>query len=196
MAARALSSSSSSFGEEEHAYPRPSAEKPSSRDTGGSGVASSDEIGENGVLVKRAPAAPKMKRDAESPPPKKNMRKAADAAEEDATSAADSDAETTAPADEATSLDGATPPPSPQEEEAGTHLKEKSDRYPHVWQMVLALEKEYSFPLKKAFLKLTEARAAKLNAKVKNLCLKEVRTQLRRTEMDRAVVTALMELIQ
>jgi hypothetical protein len=177
MAARALSFSSASFGEEEDAFPRPTAEEPSSRDADGSGVASSDEIGENGVLVKRAPAAPK-----------KNMRKAADAA--------DSDAKTTAPADEATSLDGATPPSSPQEEEAETHLKEKSDRYPHLWQMVLALNKEYSFPLKNAFLKLREARAAKLNAKVKNLCLKEVRTQLRRTEMDRAVVTALMELIQ
>jgi hypothetical protein len=176
MAARALSFSSASFGEEEDAFPRPTAEEPSSRDADGSGVASSDEIGENGVLVKRAPAAPK-----------KNMRKAADAA--------DSDAKTTAPADEATSLDGATPPSSPQEEEAETHLKEKSDRYPHLWQMVLALE-EYSFPLKKTFLKLTQSRAAKLNAKVKNLCLKEVRTQLRRTEMDRAVVTALMELIQ
>jgi hypothetical protein len=191
MAARALSSSAS-FGEDENAFPRPTAEEPNSQDTDGSGVASSDEIGENGVIVNRVPASP-MRSGRQVAPAEEEQGEAA--AEEDTTSAADSDAETVPPAGEVTNLDSAITPPPQKVKEAETHLKEKSDKYPHLWQMVLALE-EYSFPLKKTFLKLTQSRAAKLNAKVKNLCLKEVRTQLRRTEMDRAVVTALMELIQ
>jgi hypothetical protein len=87
----------SSFGEDEHtfsAFPRPTTEDLRSQDMDGSDVTSSDEIGENRVVVKRVPATPKRKGVAKSPPPKKNRGKVATApsavVEEDATSAVDS----------------------------------------------------------------------------------------------------------
>jgi hypothetical protein len=58
-------------------------------------------------------------------------------------------------------------------------LKEKSERYSHLWQVVLRAEEELSRSFKGAFLKLDDTKASVLNAEVRNACLRKKRMQLK-----------------
>jgi hypothetical protein len=66
-----------------------------------------------------------------------------------------------------------------EEYDAEKHLKEKSERYSHLWQVVLRAEEELSRSFKGAFLKLDDTKASVLNAEVRNACLRKKRMQLK-----------------
>jgi hypothetical protein len=66
-----------------------------------------------------------------------------------------------------------------EEYDAEEHLKEKSERYSHLWQAVLRAEEQLSFSFKGTFLKLDDAMASVINTKVGNACLRKKRVQLK-----------------
>ena len=75
-------------------------------------------------------------------------------------------------------------------------LREKSQRYMYLWQMVLTLEQEHSRSLKGAFLKIDDAEASVLNTEIKKTYMQEMEQQLSQNNIYGEVMNVLINLIQ
>lgn len=185
-------------------------------------ISSSDEIGKNGVVIKRQPppqavaaaelpgksagfrAMSSLKRKATRSSPRKNKEAAAAASSKPSAGPLAPEVvgspHNVAPPPAAAAPSGVVKDLSlqPQEGEydADRRFKEKSQRYPWVWQTIQTLEKEVSLPLKEAFLKMDDADAEALSNEFEEITRQAMKDLLWEKDNEKMVTDVLTNLIR